>query len=49
MTIKETRHPPGMIDLRIVPFSTIATKPIKKYYKIPNNHYVIVVDMGEEQ
>lgn len=47
MSIKEKRHPDGMINLGIVPFSTIATESIKKYYKIPSNHHVLVVDMGE--
>ena len=49
MSIKEKRHPDGMINLGIVPFSTIATESIKKYYKIPSNHHVLVVDMGETE
>jgi hypothetical protein len=47
--IKETRHPNGMIDLTIVPFSRVATKTIKKMCGIPLNHHVLVVDMGETE
>jgi len=47
MALKEKRHPAGMIDLSIVPFSTTTTKTIKKMCKIPENHHVLVVDMGE--
>lgn len=47
MAIKETRHPKGMIDLTIVPFSSVATNTTKKQYKIPLNHHVLVVDLGE--
>ena len=59
MPIKETRHPEGMIDLRIVPFSmkiygkqldAINKYLIEEYgkeYKIPANHHVLIVDMGE--
>lgn len=48
MNIKVKRHPEGMIDLRIVPFSTVAGKTIKKLCRIPLDHYVLVVDMGEQ-
>jgi len=59
MTIKETRHPEGCIDLRIVPFSiSVEGKlldAVNKYllkefgseYLIPTNHHVLIVDMGE--
>jgi hypothetical protein len=49
MVIKEKRHPDGMIDLRIVPFSRVATNTIKKMYDIPKNHYALVVDLGEDE
>ncbi len=60
MAIKETRHPEGMIDLRIVPFSikvsgklldAVNQRLIKEYgseYLIPANHHVLIVDMGED-
>lgn len=47
--IKEKRHPEDMIDLRIVPFSIVATKTVKNICKIPLDHHAIVVDMGEEE
>jgi hypothetical protein len=49
MSIKEKRHPDGMIDLAIVPFSAVAKKTVKKLYKIPLDHHVLVVDMGEQE
>lgn len=60
MSIKETRHPEGMIDLRIVPCSLKASgklldainqQIIKEYgseYLLPANHHIIIVDMGED-
>ncbi len=48
MTIKETRHPPGMIDLMIVPYTWVATDTIKRMFGIPLNHHVLIVDMGED-
>jgi hypothetical protein len=48
MGIKEKGHPSGMINMTLVPFSTVATNTIKKYYDIPRNHHVLVIDMGEE-
>lgn len=60
MSIKETRHPTGMIDLRIVPFSikvspklldAINRQLLKDYgseYLIPANHHILIVDMGED-
>jgi len=47
MGIKETRHPDNMIDLSIVPFSSVASNTTKKMYKIPLDHHVLVVDLGE--
>jgi hypothetical protein len=59
MSIKETRHPPHCIDLAIVPFSmkihkklldTINKHIIEEYgkeYEIPENHHVLIIDMGE--
>jgi hypothetical protein len=47
MPIKEKRHPKGMIDMRLVQFSVIATDAIKEQYKIPLDHHVLVVDLGE--
>lgn len=47
MGIKEKKHPKGMIDMTIVPFSTVANMTTKQYYKIPLNHHVLVIDMGE--
>ena len=48
MAIKETRHPAGMIDLTIVPFSCVASNTVKKLCKIPLDHHVLVVDMGDK-
>ena len=48
MAIKETRHPSGMIDLSIVPYSRVATATIKRMCGIPMNHHVLIVDMGED-
>jgi len=47
LRIKEKRHPTGMIDLTIVPFSSVADDVTKDQYKIPRDHHVLVVDMGE--
>lgn len=49
MAIKEKRHPKGMIDLTIVPQSSVATNTIKKLCKIPLDHHALVVDMGEKE
>lgn len=61
MSIKETRHPEGCIDLRIVPFSMKIDKKLlekinkditEKYgkeYIIPLDHHVLLVDMGESK
>lgn len=47
MTIKEKRHPTGMIDLRIVPYSVVMSDKEKDQFNIPRNHHTIVVDLGE--
>lgn len=47
MAIKEKRHQAGTINLSIVPFSTVANNTVKKMYKIPLDHHVLIVDMGE--
>lgn len=47
MAIKEKRHKAGTIDLSIVPFSSVADSKDKKKYKIPLDHHVLIVDMGE--
>jgi len=47
MPIKEKRHPDGMIDMRIVPFSAVADESVKTRYGIKHNHYVLVVDLGD--
>lgn len=45
--IKEKRHPEGMIDLTIVPFSTVAGPAIKNMLRLPERHHVLVVDLGD--
>jgi hypothetical protein len=49
MAIKETRHPTGMIDLTIVPYSRVATDIEKMQFKIKESHHVLIVDMGEQK
>jgi hypothetical protein len=49
MSIKETRHPSGYINLSIVPFSRVATDSEKRRFKIKETHHVLIVDMGESE
>jgi len=47
--IKEKKHPYGMIDMTIVPFSAVVSNHVKIMYDIPINHHVLIIDMGEEE
>lgn len=55
--IKETRHPKGMINMEIVPFSMVVDEPVRlfinQYIKgeglgtLKKNHHILIIDMGE--
>ena len=61
MGIKEKRHPEGMIDLKIVPFSMVVEgkmldiinkQIIKEFgsdYLLYPKHHILLVDLGEKE